>query len=173
MELGTRRLLLREYTKSDFDAVHRFASDPAVATFVGWGPNTPEDTRAFLDECATEQAGSPRTSYTLAVTDPGNEPFGSVGIYIGEGTQQAEMGFVISPDRWGSGYATESAEAVLHFGFQSLGLHRIWATCRPENVASARVLERIGMQREGRLRDHVRIRGHWRDSLLYAAISHS
>lgn len=83
------------------------------------------------------------------------------------------MGFVISPDRWGSGYATEAAQAVLRFGFEGPGLDRIWATCRPENLASVRVLERIGMQREGHLRDHICIRGRWQDSLLYAAMSPS
>lgn len=171
MELVTTRLVLREYAQSDFDAVHRFASQPAVAEFVEWGPNTPQDTQAFLDGCMAEQIESPRTRYTLAVTEAGSDPFGSVGIYGGGGTSQAEMGFVISPDRWGAGYAREAAEAVLRFGFAELGLHRIWATCRPENLASARVLERIGMQREGHLRDHVRIRGRWQDSLLYAAIS--
>ena len=173
MELVTTRLVLREYTHSDFAAVHRFASEPEVATFVVWGPNTPQDTQAFLDGCRTEQAKSPRTSYTLAVTETGSDPFGSVGIFGGNGMSQAEMGFVISSDRWGSGYATEAAEAVLRFGFEDPGLHRIWATCRPENLASARVLERIGIQGEGHLRDHVYIRGSWRDSFLHAAISPS
>ena len=169
MELVTTLLVLREYTQSDFDAVHRFASEPEVATFVAWGPNTPQDTEVFLDACVAERAESPRMSYTLAVTAAGSDQFGSVGVYCGDGMSHAEMGFVISPDRWGDGYATEAATAVLGFGFDSLGLHRIWATCRPENLASARVLERIGMQREGHLRDHVCIRGCWRDSFLYAA----
>ena len=78
---------------------------------------------------------------------------------------------MISRDRAGSGYATEAAAAVLRFGFDTLGLHRIWATCRPENLGSSRVLEKIGMQREGHLRDHVMVRGAWQDSLLYAAIA--
>jgi [ribosomal protein S5]-alanine N-acetyltransferase len=76
---------------------------------------------------------------------------------------------VVRPDHWGQGYASEAAAAILHFAFASLGLHRVQATCRPENVASARVLEKIGMVEEGLLRDHIRIRGRWHDSLLYAA----
>ena|SRR5688572_10733038 len=172
MELVTSRLVLREYARSDFEAVHRFASDPESVRFVAWGPNTPEDTRNFIEGWLEEQAGSPRTGYTFAVTEPGGEPFGSVGLYLG-GPAQAETGFAIAPDRWGSGFATEAAEAVLRFGFDELGLHRIWATCRPDNAASYRVLEKIGMQREGYLRDHILIRGEWRDSLLYAAIAPS
>lgn len=83
------------------------------------------------------------------------------------------MGFVISPDRWGSGFATEAAQALLRFGFEGPGLKRIWATCRPENLASVRVLERIGMQREAHLHDHICIRGRWQDSWLFAATSQS
>jgi RimJ/RimL family protein N-acetyltransferase len=169
MELVTARLVLREFTRADFDAVHVFASDAESLTFVTWGPNTPDETRGFLAGWAAEQAAVPRTAYTLAVTEAGGEPFGSIGIYR-DGPHHAEMGFAIRRDRWGQGYGTEAARAVLDFGF-TLGVHRVSATCRPENVGSSRVLEKIGMRREGHLSDHVLIRGDWRDSLLYAAIT--
>ena len=170
MELVTERLVLREYAADDFDAVHRFASDPESSRFVSWGPNTPEQTRGFIDYWLDDQAATPRTRYTFAITEPGGEPFGSVGIYQ-EGPHQAETGFVLSPDRWGAGFATEAGRAVLRFGFEDLGIHRIYATCRPDNVGSWRVLEKMGMSREGLLRDHILIRGEWHDSLLYAAIA--
>jgi RimJ/RimL family protein N-acetyltransferase len=170
MELVTSRLVLREYERDDFAAVHRFASDPEAVTFVTWGPNTEDETRGFLDGWLAERAEVHRTGYTLAVTKAGGTPFGSVGLYR-EGPHHAELGFAVSRDRWGQGYATEAARAILDFGFAELGLRRIYATCRPENVGSSRVLEKIGMSREGRLRDHVLIRGDWRDSLLYAAVS--
>ena len=169
MELVTSRLVLREFADADFGAVHAFASDPESVTFVTWGPNTPDETRGFLAGWAKEQVAVPRVGYTLAVTEPGGEPFGSIGIYR-DGPHHAEMGFAIRRDRWGQGYATEAARAVLELGF-SLGVHRVSATCRPENLGSSRVLEKIGMRREGHLRDHVLIRGVWRDSWLYAAIT--
>jgi ribosomal-protein-alanine N-acetyltransferase len=170
MELVTRRLVLREYERDDFEAVHRFASDPEAVAFVTWGPNTEDETRGFLDGWLAERAEVPRTGYTLALTTPGGRPFGSVGLYR-DGPHHAELGFAVSRERWGQGYATEAARAILDFGFADLGLRRIYATCRPENVGSSRVLEKIGMSREGRLRDHVLIRGDWRDSLLYAAVT--
>jgi RimJ/RimL family protein N-acetyltransferase len=80
------------------------------------------------------------------------------------------MGYLIAPAAQGRGYATEAAQALLDFGLTGGGLHRITATCDPENAASARVLEKIGMTREGRLRDHFLIRGAWRDRLLYAKL---
>ena len=170
MELRTERLILRDYRTGDFDAVQAFASDPQVATFVDWGPNDPGDTRAFLDTCAADQAARPRTTYTLAVTEPGGVPFGSVELET-HGAHHADMGYVIRPERCGHGFASEAAAAILHFGFCTLGLHRIQAACRPENLASVRVLEKIGMIREGHRHDRFQIRGRWHDSLLYASIA--
>jgi len=83
--------------------------------------------------------------------------------------RRGEMGYVLARDVWGRGYATEAAAALLAYGFAA-GLHRIGATCDPENAASARVLEKIGMSFEGRLREYFLIRGAWRDRLLYAAV---
>jgi [ribosomal protein S5]-alanine N-acetyltransferase len=170
VELRTERLVLRDFRAEDFAAVHAYASDPLVATFVDWGPNEPADTDEFLKTCMVEQRARPRTRYTLAITEPEGAPFGSTGL-VTDGAHQGWMGFVVRPDRWGQGFASEAAAALLQFGHSTLGMHRIQATCRPENVASARVLEKIGMILEGHLRDHLLIRGRWQDSLLYAAIA--
>ncbi len=67
-------------------------------------------------------------------------------------------------------WGPNSEEALLAFGFGDIALHRIFSRCDPENVASARVLEKIGMQQEGRLRQHERVRGKWRDSYVYAIL---
>lgn len=80
------------------------------------------------------------------------------------------LGFCLNRHFWGKGYGTETANALLRFGFQQLDLHRIYATCDPSNNASAHVLEKIGMQREGHLREHKWAKGRWRDSLLYAIL---
>jgi GNAT superfamily N-acetyltransferase len=76
---------------------------------------------------------------------------------------------VLARHAWGRGYATEAAAALLAFGFDEAGLHKISATCDPENIGSSRVLQKIGMRQEGRLQDHLLVRGQWRDRLLYAA----
>jgi ribosomal-protein-alanine N-acetyltransferase len=170
VELRTERLVLRDYRAEDFAAVHAYASDPLVATFLDWGPNEPEDTEEFLKACVIEQQARPRTRYTFAMTEPEGAAFGSVGL-VTDGPHHGEMGYLVRPDRWGQGFASEAAAALLRFGHSTLGLHRIQATCRPDNVASARVMEKIGMILEGHLRDHVLIRGRWQDSLLYAAIA--
>ena len=172
MELTTERLVLRDYRLDDFDAIHAFASDPRIATYVEWGPNTEQDSRDFLSACLAAQTVALRTGYTLAITVDGGDPIGSVGLTIDSANPRlAEIGFTVHPDHWGRGYATESGRALLAFGLDSLGLARVNATCRPGNIASARALASMGMQQTALLKDHKLIRGHWQDSLLFEATS--
>jgi RimJ/RimL family protein N-acetyltransferase len=78
---------------------------------------------------------------------------------------------VLARSRWGHGFATESATAVLQLAFEGLALYKVTATYDPDNVASARVLTKIGMRREGHLHDHLLVRGRWRDRSLFAAVA--
>ncbi len=84
--------------------------------------------------------------------------------------KRAEIGFTLRRDRWGAGLATEAAQLLLAFGFDQLGMHRIEATSHPDNVASIRVLEKIGMSLEGCIRDHLFVNGAWRDSLAFSIL---
>ncbi|MFD0523568.1 GNAT family N-acetyltransferase [Paractinoplanes durhamensis] len=81
-----------------------------------------------------------------------------------------EIGYGIHPDRWGRGAATAAARELLRQAFEEHYLHRVYGTCDPRNSASARVLLKIGMAYEGRMRETVRIRDGWRDSDLYAIL---
>jgi 2'-5' RNA ligase len=97
---------------------------------------------------------------------------GGAGIFIKPGHSfEAEMGYCLKQDVWGLGYGSETAQLLTQFGFRDLKLHRIVATCDPQNTASARVLEKAGLLREGLMREHMRIRSGWRDSLLYAILA--
>jgi RimJ/RimL family protein N-acetyltransferase len=170
--LVSDRLVLREFVLADEDAVHAIAADPLVTQFTDWGPNSIEDTRAFLAE-ATAQATNPhRGQFTLAVVHASSgRLIGSVAIGITNAQhRRGEFGFVFHRDVWSQGYATEAAELLLRFGFDHLQLRRITATCHPDNHGSARVLEKAGLEFEGRMRSHLFVRGAWRDSLLYAAV---
>ncbi|MBN1813150.1 MAG: GNAT family N-acetyltransferase [Anaerolineae bacterium] len=170
--LETERLILREFEESDLQAIQEYASDPKVVRYMGWGPNSEEDTRAFLKRAFEQRSKQPRVEYGLAIIlKTENRPIGSGGITIDNPDhKEAELGYCFNRRFWGQGYATEAARAFIAFGFEELGLHRIYATCDPANVASARVMEKIGMQREGHLREHRWRKGRWRDSYLYAIL---
>jgi RimJ/RimL family protein N-acetyltransferase len=86
--------------------------------------------------------------------------------------QEADIGYEFAPAYWGQGYATEAAQAIMAFGFTELKVHRIWSWCIAENVGSARVMEKLGMRQEGRLRENEWIKGRWWDTLVYGVLDY-
>ncbi|MBI4728955.1 MAG: GNAT family N-acetyltransferase [Acidobacteria bacterium] len=155
----------------DIGAVQLYASDPEVVRFMPWGPNSPAETREFLEKALAAAREPVRTEFEFAVTFRGEEvAIGGAGIRARGVHRRADIGYALRRDVWGRGLATEVAALLGEFGFGALGMHRIEATCDPENRASARVLEKAGMRLEGRMRGHMPVRGVWRDSLLYAVL---
>ena len=171
-ELKTERLRLRAFRPEDWPDVHAYASDSEVVRFMHWGPNTVEQSRHHANRASATAAVSPRLTFPYAVERfADGRVIGSVELSLTSlDHRRAEMGYVLARDAWHQGYATEAARAVVDYGFGPLGLHRIAATCDPDNLGSARVLAKIGMTYEGRLRDYFLIRGEWRDRLTFAAI---
>jgi ribosomal-protein-alanine N-acetyltransferase len=166
------RVVLREFSGDDESAVHSYASDPVVTRFTDWGPNSIEDTQAFLGEAMAQASTSPRVTFALAAIDTASQALvGCAALAVTNVEhRRGEIGFVIHPDSWSRGLSTEAAQVLLQFGFDQLRLQRISATCHPDNHASSKVLQKAGLLYEGRMRSHLFVRGAWRDSLLYAAI---
>ncbi len=172
VSLQTERLLIREFREDDWQSVHSYAADPLVTRLTLFGPNTEEDSRNFVHVVMAQQQEMPRRCYDLALTlKAGGRLIGACSLRMRDAEGKiAEMGYCLHRDFWGQGYMPEAAGAMLGFGFETLGLHRIWATCAVENTGSARVMEKIGMLREGIMRDFRVIKGKWRDSYLYAIL---
>ena len=173
IKLTTERLILREARKSDWKDVHEYAVDPDVYRFMPWGPNTIEDTKNYIQRAINSRQENPRTNFELAIILKATQKrIGGCGITVSDaGNQQGWIGYCLNKNYWRQGYVTEVSAKLLEFGFYKLNLHRIYATCDTENIASARVLEKIGMQREGKMRDDKLIRKKWRDSFLYAVLA--
>ena len=173
ISIFTPRLELREFTEADWDAVHAFASDPEVVRFQDWGPNSVEQTMDFIAQARDAAAKESRNRYALAVVrqSAGKQILiGSCELVVEPEHDAGVIGYSLARQHWGQGYGTETAAALLRLGFYSLGLHRISATADVRNVASWRILERLGMRREAHFREHMRQRGQWRDSYLYAIL---
>ncbi len=168
----SERVLLREFESADFTALHEFVSLYEVCRYTDWGPNAPAETAAFLSEASEEAQETPRQGYSLAVVRKNDSLLiGSCAVWR-ESVAHARgaLGFVFHPDVWRQGFATEVTPLLLALGFERLGLERIEAICRPDNIGSAKALERAGLVQEGLLREHVVIRGKRRDSLIFAAL---
>jgi len=154
MNLFTRRLHLREFTAEDWGAVYLYRSDPAVKRYDTFGPNTVEEVHEILARAVQWQATQPRTHYFVAVVLLETQQLiGECGLFMRdeEDLTVASIGYAFQPQVWGRGYATETVQALLQFGFGVLHLTKIEADCNPANIASWRVLEKVGMERIGTL----------------------
>jgi len=172
MELYTDRLLLREFVTADWPAVLAYQRDPRYLRYYEWADRTPGDVQRFVQMFLDQQEQQPRRKYQLAVVLKGTgQLIGNCGIRQAAVTShEADIGYEVSPDHWGHGYATEAARAIVQFGFAELNVHRIWSWCIADNVASARVLEKLGLKLEGRLRDKEYFKGRWWDTLVYGML---
>ena len=169
MKLETERLLLREIAENDWPHIHTYTSMPEVTEHTAWGPNTEEDTRAYVQDVIRMQLAKPREGYELAIVLK-RKSFSSAA----QGSTlsirpmlRSAMCFTLPIRKW---ICDPTCRAILHFGFKELGVHRIYAKCRPENPASERVMQRIGMQREGLMREHWFYKGAYHDSSLYSML---
>lgn len=171
LPIETERLLLRDFEPTDLEAFHACASDPEVTRYLPWGPNELADTGDFLRRKIAEQQAAERMVWDLAVVErESGQLLGSVALRLRDDRCHAELGYLYARHAWGRGIATEAGRAMLRFAFEHLGLHRVHATCDVENAGSARVLEKLGMRREGYFVESVCRQGRWRDSYFYAIL---
>jgi RimJ/RimL family protein N-acetyltransferase len=172
VELVTERLILREFRADDWPAILAYQSDLRYLRYYAWTGRTREEVQAFVQLFLDQQRAQPRIKYQLAVTlKSTGQLIGTCGIRLAAASaHEGDIGYELDPEHWGQGYATEAARAIVRFGFVELGLHRIWSWCIADNVGSARVLEKVGMQLEGRQRHKDRFKGRWWDRLLYAML---
>jgi ribosomal-protein-alanine N-acetyltransferase len=171
--LRTPRLTLRDLEAADWPALLAVESDPEVARYQEFGPRTATETREYLTRALRFAASQPRRTFDLGMT-LGDDPrlVGRCGLGMSdEDGRQGMLWYTLRRDLWGRGYTTEAAHALVAFGFRELGLHRIWADCDPGNIGSYRVLEKLGLRREGHLREHLWIKDGWADSYIYAILA--
>ena len=173
MQITTERLVLREFGENDWRAVLDYQRDPLYLRYYPWEDRSEADARAFVEMLRAWQSEQPRRRFQLAIVRRGESGLiGNCGIRRKpDNDWEAAIGYELSPQCWGLGYATEAARAMVDFGFSELGLRRIASWCIADNVASARVLERLGFVQEGRLRRNEFFKGRWWDTLLYAALA--
>ncbi|HYE84819.1 MAG TPA: GNAT family protein [Vicinamibacterales bacterium] len=178
--LETPRLRLRFLQAGDEEGVYRLLSDERVIQHMLFPLFTRERASKFVTRLQDggETQTPPQVVYAIELRDStaeaaqaGDGPVGLCGLVLRPEMQDAEAWYLLHPVLWGRGLLSEAMAAVVDDGFRHRGLHRIWATCLPENPASARVLERLRFRREGLLREGLRIHGEWRDALLYALLA--
>ncbi|HOE53538.1 MAG: GNAT family N-acetyltransferase [Bacilli bacterium] len=146
MKLATKRLILRPFTLNDVDAVQKYSSKESVTRYMMWGPNKYEDTKRFVSSVVSRNSETPRDVFDFIVTLKDGTVIGACGLYFDEYPKPPTLGWVFDDTYWNQGYGTETGRALLAFGFNTLKVKSILATCDNENIASARIMEKIGMR---------------------------
>jgi RimJ/RimL family protein N-acetyltransferase len=169
-EIETTRLLLRQPRMDDAQAIFDgWAQDQEVTRYLIWRPHARiEQTQEFVQGCLFAWQQKTRFPYMITLKGTG-EVIGMIDPRR-EGPEM-EIGYVAARSHWGKGYVLEATQAIVDWAFQQPAIDRVYATTDVENIASRRVLEKVGMQCEGILRKyivHPNISAVPRDSYIYA-----
>lgn len=173
LQLETERLIIRDLAEGDLQAMHELNSLPETDEYNTLGlPENLQATSDLMQDRIARNAALPRSVYVMAIVLKGNqEMIGMIGINLAEPKKQrAEVWYKLHKNHWRKGYTAEALQRLLQYAFEDLKLHRIEAGCATENIASIKVLEKVGMQREGRCRKILPIRGAWVDNYMYAIL---
>jgi ribosomal-protein-alanine N-acetyltransferase len=171
--LVTQRLILEDLVQEDFSHLQRIARDPDFRKYVLIWLDTDEQITRYLQHAIDEAAKTEgRLDYILAARIAGTREFAGLAfIEIDpELKSTAEMGIILLPDYCNSGYGSEILRALLSFGFEKLGRHRVYGKCDELNIPSARMMEKCGLKYEGTIREHVWLRDHWRSTRYYGML---
>jgi RimJ/RimL family protein N-acetyltransferase len=169
--LKLARLQLRRPKLSDADALLAIGSDPEVARYAEWPLSTeigPQLERLRQRPALWDSGAEYYWVITLLHDD---RAIGAISSRVLLHT--ADVGYLLDRHHWGNGYATEAARAVVAWAFSVPAIRRVWATCDTANVASARVLEKAGLEREGTLRQAIvrpNLGNEPRDAFIYARV---
>jgi RimJ/RimL family protein N-acetyltransferase len=171
--IETERLVLRIPSLADAEAIfNSYAQDENVLRYLIWLPHKDiHETEAFLADCVVAWKNTSRFPYVIVLRDS-DEVIGMIEIRLND--FKADVGYVVSRQHWGKGVATEALRSLVDWALRQPAIFRVWALCDVDNPASARLLEKVGMQREGLLRRqtiHPNISDEPRDSYCYAAVS--
>jgi RimJ/RimL family protein N-acetyltransferase len=172
--IETERLVLRRWHRDDFEALFDQQSDPDTARYLPRETRTrPEAEQALAARIASRGLAGDDDEISLAVVRrEDGRVIGDLTLWLRSVEwAQAEIGYVFSPGTGGQGFATEAARALVDVAFDGLGAHRVYARADAANLASTRLLERLGMRCEARFRENQIFKGRWCEEVVYAVLA--
>lgn len=172
-KIFTERLRLRLLQMSDLENVHELHSLPETDEFNALGiPENLEETKLIIETWMDEYQKTIGKRYTFVIETFENQGFiGLLGLTLGSPKyNKGEIWYKLHRDHWRQGFGTEAVCGILNFGFEHLKLHRMEAGCAIENIGSIKILEKVGMIREGRKRKILPLKNGWSDNYEYAIL---
>ncbi len=162
----TKRLHIRPFDKQDWLAVYDYVSIPEVMAYMPNGVLNETEVKKLVGQHSEHNA----KKYAIVLIEE-NQLIGHLEFFSYFGTHTYEIGWVLNPKYQNKGYTTEAAKAVMNYGFEEMKLHRIVATCQPENIPSWKVMEKVGMRREGLFKKCIPHGELWWDEYAYGVLA--
>ena len=170
--IQTKRLLLRPFQITDFTDVHAYSSDEDVTRYMLFGPNSPEETNAFLNFVVSYAHEQPQKHFEYAI-EFHDHVIGAVSLHLNDRADEAEIGWVLHKDYHRKGIMFEASSALKNFALENFRLKRIIAHCDSRNIASYKLMEKLGMHYvsiEKGISIHKKQGTIIRDELLYELV---
>ncbi|MBT2714970.1 GNAT family N-acetyltransferase [Bacillus sp. ISL-57] len=170
--ITTKRLVLRLFQKSDAVAVTKLCNNYNIYknTLYLPYPYSLDDALSWIEHHLDNFNAN--KSYEFAITDKeSGELYGAIALSNNQKFNNGEIAYWIGEKFWGNGYATEAAQVILHFAFEEKQYHKVFARYFNSNSASGRVMQKLGLKKEGVLIDHVRKENRFEDLVYYGFIN--
>lgn len=173
LPISTERLLLRAFTPADAVRYHSYRSLPETVRYMYRDPLTMEESIERMESYAKQEFVNDGDVFFLAIQPKHTQELAGEILFKLESVRakQGEIGWSLHPDALGNGYATEAAQALMKYGFEHFGFHRVFARIDAENTASVRIAERLGMRREAHLIENDSFDGRWGSEYVYAILA--
>ena len=171
IKLSSDRLFLRPLTSLDAEALYKYRSDAVTNRYQGWVPKSIDEAGDFVSKIAPKINVFDTWFQFAIVLKETNELIGDIGIhFIDEENYQAEIGCTLAKDHHGKGIANEALKLTIAYLFSDLNKHRISCSVDPDNVASIKMIERLGFRKEVHFKQSLLIDGEWVDDIVYALL---
>lgn len=172
MELKSKRVVLKQLKHEDLEFIDKMSREPLVYYYeADEEPRKGETFEKYSKKIARMEQNPDKYLIFLIHILPEETPIGEVIVQLNwETMREWEIGYKVHPDYWGNGYATEAVELLMKYTFEQLNAHKIVGFCNANNVKSARLMERVGMQRDGLLREGRLWHYEWCDEYVYSIL---
>lgn len=169
--IETDRLIIRTLKMKDKNEFFQYRSLPEVYQYQGWRPKDIEEIEEFINKNVSICPNTKNTWLQLAVCLKEGKLIGDIGIHFIDDDYQIEIGYTLSPEYQGNGYAVEAVKAVINYAFTVFKKHRITASVDPDNIKSIKLLQKIGFRKEAHFIKSFRLGNKWYDDCVYAMLA--
>ncbi|MHA1511229.1 MAG: GNAT family N-acetyltransferase [Promethearchaeota archaeon] len=163
---------MRNIDLIDTDTFLKYRNDPIVAKYQSWEPTlNRKQVSDFINDLQTHKIGEPgKWNQIVWILKKNMVHIGDCALKVQEDNMQAELGFTLSRNYQGKGYAYEATGALINYAFENLSLHRIFSITDCKNTSAIKLLKNLGMRQEGHFIENIFFKGVWGDEFLFAIL---